>query len=653
MHLPKELRFFPRSFLFLVSALFLIIPALPAAPCRAGTGSFIEVENRGPAPTSRQTLKSGVSSGWQNVFDTETGTGSDTDSKPDTPSHPQPEPKPEPGAHQTAQAGFDTSPIPGHPFTYIIPDPDRFDWKNPNRPGYRFRGMKKQHRNFYNYIKAKRKRGEPLTWGERLTIHLLQANRRWPEPPMPNEAAKRFMKHLRNKTDDYLNTAENLILAELFALGVMPYDNNLPPRYRAFVKQLQNGRFQARNFWERWFGRVEPWIDFAVAASGADMTDGNDSGSGQNGTGGDGHTGHYPNNNPAYRITYGLTGAELGPPHDWTDDRSLYRHHKNGTITGNKITLQVTPAHGDCKFHTEYGNFYTTIEARLWHGSKKASHSWRPEIPKRSQAYPCPLKPFRLEIPVGDARNDGGFSIVEHWHNPRYGDWEIGISGDFSFPAESRRQAWQRAFDEWHRQAEAFYRDYEAGERLQHEREVITELENAIRQGSEAFFSYLENLLGGPGENYTPAGREADKTMQAFGLGDDGEGVDTTELPPPPPRKPEKPKKRRRLNPYLISLKGYPEHEKGENAAPRFRFTNVKRITTDFPYAGVPQDSEIEAIWYRGGKIILRKTLKIAGSGTATFELKTGSDQDLESGTYEIWIRINGRFQARTPFMIL
>jgi hypothetical protein len=464
------------------------------------------------------------------------------------------------------------------------------------------------------------------------------------------------MKYLRNKTDDHLNTAENLLLAELFALGVIPYDNNLPARFKPFVKHLQNGPFQARNFWERWFGRVEPWIDFAFAASGADLSDGS---SRTGPDGGGGYSGRFPADNKRYAITYHLSGVDPGKARERTD-RSLHRIYEHGTINGSKIVLDVTPARGDCSFRTDYGDFYTTIAAEIRLGSRKAAYFSNPKRVRPDHSglntNPCTPKPIHLELPVTDRRDTGSFAIVEHWVNPRYGDWEIEIRGSFAFPDEIRREAWDRAFDEWHRHAEAFWRNYEAGERAAREQEFMSGLETALRRGGQALVDYLQNWLGGPEEDYSRLGQEAKKVRDAFGLGDDGEGGnqdnDQSTAPPPPPKKTQKPKKHRRLNPYLVTLRGYPDRAQNKSSAPRFYFSGSERITADFPYANVPAGSRIEAVWYRAGNPVLRLARKISGTGTATFELKSRAGEKLAQGDYEIWIKINGRFQARAAFTI-
>jgi hypothetical protein len=667
MRLPDRnpLPFFTLPLTHLLAGL--IVLTAPPGSSRADD-PFIKSEDYSTPALPGTRAAANQASGWRNAFDNETA-GSPAGSPPAAipeapisrpPARPAPKPESQPGAETgagtppAARAGFDTSPIPGHPFSYIIPDPDKFDWQRKNRPGYRFRGMKEQHRNFYNYIMAKRRRGEALSWGERLMIHLLQANRRWPEPPIPNEAARRFMKYLRNKTDDHLNTAENLLLAELFALGVIPYDNNLPARLKPLVKHLQNGHFQARNIWERWFGRVEPWIDFAFAASGADLSDGN-SPSGP--AGGNGYSGRFPADDKRYGITYHLSGVDPGKAKEWTD-RSLHRIYEHGTINGDKIVLDVTPARGDCKFRTDYGDFYTTIAAEIRLGSRKATYFSDPKRVRPDSSgldtNPCTPKAIHLELPVTDRRDTGSFAIVEHWVNPRYGDWEIEIRGSFAFPEKIRREAWDQAFAEWHRHAEAFFRNYGTGGQVPETREFMSGLETALRRGGQALVDYLQSWFGGPGEDYTPPGQEAKKIRDHFGLGDDGEGEsrENHQTTPPPPRKPQKPKKRRRLNPYLVTLRGYPDKSQNKASIPLFYFSDCERIAADFPYANVPAGSRIEAVWYRAGNPVLKLSRKISGPGPATFELKSRDGEKLAQGDYEIWIKINGRFQARTAFTI-
>ncbi|MFC2157548.1 tetratricopeptide repeat protein [Acidobacteriota bacterium] len=163
-------------------------------------------------------------------------------------------------------------PIDGRPWTTIIPDPDTYDWSNNNRPGYRYRGMEPMHQRFHDYIKRKQAQGTELHWEERLLIRQLIAARRWPEAPRPNEFWAAYMRYLRSLPNDKLNTAQTLMLTELTRRGLVGLDRDPSPAASRIREYLNSKPFEARNWFERTFGRVEdwmgPWLDYQLAGHG-------------------------------------------------------------------------------------------------------------------------------------------------------------------------------------------------------------------------------------------------------------------------------------------------------------------------------------------------------------------------------------------------
>jgi len=160
------------------------------------------------------------------------------------------------------------------PFSLLIEDPDLVDWSNNNRPGYRYRGMLPVHERFYEYIQAKRERGEELSMADNAMIRRLQAARRWPEAPVPNEFWKSFLRYLREQPDLDLNFAQGFMFNEAMARGLIPIDRPANADMSKAVEYLNSRPFRARNWFERCFGRVEPWMDYYAASSGVDMTAG-------------------------------------------------------------------------------------------------------------------------------------------------------------------------------------------------------------------------------------------------------------------------------------------------------------------------------------------------------------------------------------------
>ena len=100
----------------------------------------------------------------------------------------------------------------------------------------------------------------------------LQGARRWPEPPVPNDVWKSFLRYLREQPTLDLNLAQGFMFSEATAYGMIPMDRPQNEDMRKTIEYLSSGPFRARNWFERTFGRVEPWMDYFVASRGYDMT---------------------------------------------------------------------------------------------------------------------------------------------------------------------------------------------------------------------------------------------------------------------------------------------------------------------------------------------------------------------------------------------
>src|SRR5687768_11577255 len=164
--------------------------------------------------------------------------------------------------------------IPGRPWTQIIPDPDKFNWtttRDGGRPGYRYRGMLPMQQRFYEYIQQKRRNNVPLSAAEQATIRWLITSRRWPEAPRPNPFWASFMRYLRNQTTTDLNIAQSIMFDQLVSRGLVPVDTPPNANLERIRQYLNSGPFQTRNWFERTFGRVEPWMDNLYAGYGFDL----------------------------------------------------------------------------------------------------------------------------------------------------------------------------------------------------------------------------------------------------------------------------------------------------------------------------------------------------------------------------------------------
>ncbi len=219
------------------------------------------------------------------------------------------------------------------PWAQHIPDPDTFDWTAQDRPGYRYRGMTPTHEKFYAYIQDKRNRGVALSWADRMMIRRLQSARRWPEAPEPNEKWKSFLRYLREQPTMDMNVAQRMMFLQALSQGVLPWEPRLDPTAQRLVDHLGSRPYYARNWFERTFGRVEPWMEMVAAASGADMRP-------DRGGGGGGRIFPADGDFVGMRISYDVSGIQLGDFEDregFTDRRTY-----TGTVAPGRITVSGT-----------------------------------------------------------------------------------------------------------------------------------------------------------------------------------------------------------------------------------------------------------------------------------------------------------------------
>ena len=214
------------------------------------------------------------------------------------------------------------------PWSLIIADPDELDWSSNNRPGYRFRGMLPMHERFYQYIQAKRARGEELSMVDNAMIRRLQAGRRWPEAPVPNEFWKEFLRYLREQPSLELNLAQRFMLSEALARGLVQMDMPANEDTRRIVQYLNSGPFRARNLFERCAGRVEPWLENYIASTGVDMSGGGGAPSGVFPPTGDFN---------GLVLRYNFSGVTLGEPTDQEGFTTSRRY--TGTVGPGTVTI--------------------------------------------------------------------------------------------------------------------------------------------------------------------------------------------------------------------------------------------------------------------------------------------------------------------------
>jgi len=323
--------------------------------------------------------------------------------------------------------------VPGRPWTNFIPDPDKFDWNAPGggRPGYRYRGMLPMHQRFYDYIQQKRRANVPLSAADESTMRWLISSRRWPEAPRPNAFWAAFMRYLREQQTLDLNIAQTIMLDQLRSRGLVATDP--PPSVNAerINTYLNSGPFQPRNWFERTFGRVEPWMDNLYAGWGYDMRPAASGGANT-----------FPGNEHfnGLKINYNVTGATLGTPVDG-GSFTITRHIEGVLGTG---TLAISGTF-------RVGGFGADVTLSVWAGDKKEDKSFYVEN-TGSNGNP---QNFSLSVPIPAGARSGGFAIrLDGRYSMGGGHRGCYVTGDFG-PSKEQLAAEQAAGDaKWRQEVE-------------------------------------------------------------------------------------------------------------------------------------------------------------------------------------------------------
>ena len=389
---------------------------------------------------------------------------------------------------------------PARPWQALIPDPDSVDWSDNNRPGYRFRGMLPTHERFYEYVQGKRDSGQELSAVDRMMVRRLQAARRWPEPPEPNEFWKSFLRYLREQPSQELNTAQRMMYSEALAHGMIPLDPPQNEQMRKAVEYLSSRPFRARNWFERTFGRVEPWMDYYMASSGYDMAPASGPG-----------TGVFPPTEAfnGMRIRYNVTGLKMGPPKDTHD--FITKRYYSGTVAPGTITVSGTGS-----INSGWG---ATLEVVVQFGRERFIEKWTIDSPG-SQDFS-----FTVKIPEGA---DLSFPAQQFWikMTGKYslagagsptttrGLWVCGSFTEDESAASSRIAAEDAA---WREQVEKTLRElgYEetpAGREL-------AEMREASAGGDAAWKAYVDRKLVELGYQESSAETQFDEMESALDAG--------------------------------------------------------------------------------------------------------------------------------------
>ncbi len=388
--------------------------------------------------------------------------------------------------------------VPGHPWTQTIPDPDKFDWSTARdgaRPGYRYRGMLPMQQRFYDYIQQKRRSNVPLSSAEQATIRWLITSRRWPEAPRPNQFWAAFMRYLRNQTTTDLNIAQSIMCDQLVSRGLVPVDS--PPNANvARIRQyLNSGPFQSRNWFERTFGRVEPWMDNLYAGYGFDLRP-SGSASGNSFPAGDPFNG--------LKVTYNISGAKLSEPVD-REGFTIARSYKGVLGTGT-LTISGT---------ARVGGFGADVSVAVWAGDQKQEKTLYIEN-KGSAGNP---QNFTLSVPIPAGARTGGFAIrLDGRYSMGGGHRGCYVTGDFGPSAEQIAADRAAADAKWRQEVEDTLK--RLGYENTPEGKEIEEMRKALAGGDTAWNAFVNRRLEQLGYDTSPPAaeyRELETAMSAGG----------------------------------------------------------------------------------------------------------------------------------------
>jgi hypothetical protein len=365
-----------------------------------------------------------------------------------------------------AEPGFDY--VQGQPWTAFIPDPDKYQWDaHLDRPGYRYRKMTPNQERFYDYVQAKRKQGRELSWADNMFIRRLQAARSWPEVPAPNAFWRAYMRYMRGLRTDDLNLAQRMMLSEMIARGLVPQD--MPPSagMQRLVNYLRSGPFEARNWFEHFFGRVEPWLSYTVAASGTDMT------------GGGTPAGVFPADGPfnGMQITYNVSGATLGKPTDTLgfDTRRSY----SGVLQAG--TLHISGK-------VSVGGYGADLVARVWAGSQEQKLA----VYVKNEGASSNTKTFDLSVPVPKGTATGGFAIgLDGHYSMGGGSRGLHLTGQLEKSAQEKQADRDAADAKWRAEVEKTLRTINAQDSPASR--DLAEMRQALQGTDAAWKAYVDS----------------------------------------------------------------------------------------------------------------------------------------------------------------
>lgn len=541
--------------------------------------------------------------------------------------------------------------VPGKPWTRVIPDPDLYKWRKvQTRPGYRFRGMQPMHQRFYDYIQAKRKAGQALSFADESMIRWLQSLRRWPEAPAPNELGKAFMRYLRNLDRQELNFAESLMYSQLVSRGYLPSDPVPNEMQRKLIDYLNSGPFQPRNWFERTFGRVEPWIEQYAVSQGYDVGS----------VGGSGGPSFPPEPFNGMHIFYNISGAIVGPPvdvHSFGTTRTF-----KGVLPPGQLTVSGTARMS--------GGFGADVTVKVWAGAKEEKLTTY--IKRRYPGFNS--QPFSFTVPVPKGTDSGGFLIQMDGHYSMGGGWRgLTVRGFFERDSAEKRAeaeaAWRKLVEDT--LTKLGYEDTPEGKALK-------EMRDALAGGDAAWKAYVDRQLAALGYENTPQGKQCEQLATALEAGGEvwdkyvdeqlASGTDNQQQPPGGQQAAggqqdtggqqqtnQGGRTGQTTAPTLPDVGGLhvgTSTADGEVQDAADHFDKTGQVATSLQFEDLPDGTTILAVWMRNGKEIARSQRQTGGSGWVSFNLHTQDPGGLAKGTYVVTITAGEKVLGRKTFTI-
>lgn len=548
-----------------------------------------------------------------------------------------------------AHAQENTDYIPGRPWTAVIPDPDKVDWTSPDRPGYRYRGMLPQHQRFYDLVQAKRARGEELSDADRRFIGYLVAARRWPEGPTPNAFWRAFLCYLREQPTDELNLAQRLMLWEALSRGLVPMDMPQDEQTRNVIAYLHSEPFRARNWFERAFGRVEPWMDYSMAQQGYDLREGGP------GAGVFPPTGDFN----GLVIRYNFSGVTLGEPTDkegFTTSRSY-----KGTVGPGTVTISGS---GSMR-----GGWSATLRVYVSIGAAQIDEEFSFDAPGSKDFS------YTVQVPPDAVGGQISIRLTGLYSTAGAGSTQVtrglAVSASLEPSAEAVAAQRDRADAEWRAQVEQTLRElgYEetpAGREVREMREALAGGDAAWREycarkdaqmrgektEAESEFDELRRLTQASEQEWEAyvatqtgdGGQTADGGQTTGGGGPSaggggqtaGGGTQTADTRPPD----------------VGGLTVGTGSSGGTTTGTAEHFDQTAQVCGAMNYANLPADSLAVAIWTRDGVELTRSQREIGGTGWVSFSLMTQDAGGLPPGTYTLTIMVGGDVLGRKTFTI-